>query len=259
MTANPAEEQTLETDALFGCFKYGMNEPYYHLCCSLERRLRAALEENDRLKRDLAYATSKMHEEIEADRALTRAMTIAETEERLRAPIGLVPLTTAEQVLQTEIDWAACPVGTFSLVLGILRAHAIPTEPVAPQAGQNQNASAFSAEGHAAGPASAAAPAHTDHPLRHWDRTCPACLVEPAGEMPEPIEPLEKILLWPEAETAKGETVWGMGDIERGFQNMGMEINRLRARVGELETEKKILEEDLREEIAAHGQFGMGA
>lgn len=21
-------------------------------------------------------------------------------------------------------------------------------------------------------------PAHTDHPLRHWDRTCPACVAE---------------------------------------------------------------------------------
>ena len=21
-------------------------------------------------------------------------------------------------------------------------------------------------------------PAHTDHPLRHWDRTCPACIAE---------------------------------------------------------------------------------
>lgn len=30
-------------------------------------------------------------------------------------------------------------------------------------------------------------PAHTDHPLRHWDRTCPAC--NPKGvNVPEPPE-----------------------------------------------------------------------
>lgn len=30
-------------------------------------------------------------------------------------------------------------------------------------------------------------PAHTDHPLRHWDRTCPACIAEkePTSSAPE--------------------------------------------------------------------------
>ena len=32
----------------------------------------------------------------------------------------------------------------------------------------------------------AAGPVHTDHPLRHWDRTCPACLKEYADEHPAP-------------------------------------------------------------------------
>ena len=27
-------------------------------------------------------------------------------------------------------------------------------------------------------------PAHTDHPLRHWDRTCPACIAETKGFIP---------------------------------------------------------------------------
>ena len=29
---------------------------------------------------------------------------------------------------------------------------------------------------------SESAPAHTDHPLRHWDRTCPACIAESASD-----------------------------------------------------------------------------
>jgi len=32
------------------------------------------------------------------------------------------------------------------------------------------------------GRASSSQPAHTDHPLRHWDRTCPACLAEGQSE-----------------------------------------------------------------------------
>jgi hypothetical protein len=34
-------------------------------------------------------------------------------------------------------------------------------------------------------PPAPAAPSHTDHPLRHWDRTCPACLAE-AMDVPTP-------------------------------------------------------------------------
>ena len=47
--------------------------------------------------------------------------------------------------------------------------------------------------------------------------------------MPEPIVELERTILWSQSELDKGESVWGLGDIDRGFQNMGMEITRLRA------------------------------
>ena len=47
--------------------------------------------------------------------------------------------------------------------------------------------------------------------------------------MPKPFMPLHRTIEWSQAEIDKGETVWGLGDIDRGFQNMGMEINRLRA------------------------------
>ena len=34
----------------------------------------------------------------------------------------------------------------------------------------------------------AAAPSHSDHPLRHWDKTCPACLQEAAPSGPTEME-----------------------------------------------------------------------
>ena len=49
------------------------------------------------------------------------------------------------------------------------------------------------------------------------------------ARMPEPVSPIERVITWPQAELDKGEIVWGLGDIDLGFQNMGMEINRLRA------------------------------
>lgn len=51
--------------------------------------------------------------------------------------------------------------------------------------------------------AAVAEPAHTDHPVRHWDRTCPACnasidySAEPAQEMTdEQIDAIKKSLTW---------------------------------------------------------------
>ena len=53
----------------------------------------------------------------------------------------------------------------------------------APQASPSVAATADVAPAVAA-PEAGNEPAHTDHPLRHWDRTCPACIAEKEPTMP---------------------------------------------------------------------------
>ena len=45
-------------------------------------------------------------------------------------------------------------------------------------------------------PSSSSQPAHTDHPLRHWDRTCPACIAEGQSEKPQPSGVDDLLRLW---------------------------------------------------------------
>jgi chromosome segregation ATPase len=52
--------------------------------------------------------------------------------------------------------------------------------------------------------------------------------------MPLPDKPLPSNIVMPQDEINKGETLWGLGDIDRGFQNMALEITALRAKVAEL-------------------------
>lgn len=47
--------------------------------------------------------------------------------------------------------------------------------------------------------------------------------------LPSAESVLEEIMVMPDSEVDKCEAVWGMGDIDRGIQNMAAEIARLRA------------------------------
>jgi len=67
-------------------------------------------------------------------------------------------------------------------------------QPKQPGASEADRPAGISVESRSVDVAVPAAPVHTDHPLRHWDRTCPACVAESAAvdarlkAAPDPLE-----------------------------------------------------------------------
>jgi hypothetical protein len=72
-------------------------------------------------------------------------------------------------------------------------------------------------ERRAAGPHSAAA-AHTDHPLRHWDRTCPTCIAE--AENAAAAQPVA----WPSVDELAQQIRWVNGNNKLGAGSLAESI-----------------------------------
>jgi len=75
------------------------------------------------------------------------------------------------------------------------------------------------------------------------EQTCFVC-----GAWPEEPCPRRSCEYVPQAEIDKGETVWGLGDVDRGFQNMGIEIARLRAHATRQREEIERLRDEVQQE-----------
>ena len=113
MTDTPQKEpapqgETPETDAYVESIKPLRPEanewPSIQLARKLERELATAREEIKQLKDALAYANTRNQEEIDADRAMTRALAIAELDERRAQQNVPAPVRLALMILLRHIE-----------------------------------------------------------------------------------------------------------------------------------------------------------